>query len=176
MRIHRCNPAVASLSLILLAALLASPGAFAQASAQAGTLPPRTLPANWAGIYTSSQTYTPKDGSDSYTVRYRLEIPAQELARPAKFLAVSSLEPAIKKGAEKPDNTMLCDVRVRSRTQLEVIFNSYADEEVDRESHYKKGDMLVILHRAETAGRIEYTATPAHLRFEDKHWIVLAKK
>ena len=175
MRIHRCSPAVASLSLILLAVSFAAPGALAQASAQASTLPPRALPNNWAGTYTSSQTYMPKEG-DSYTVRYRLEIPAHELAEPAKFLSVSSLEPAKKKGAEKPDNTILCDLRVRSRTQLEVIFNSYADDEVDRDGRYKKGDVLMVLHRADTAGRVEYTATPAHVRFEDKHWIVLAKK
>ena len=192
MRTLRRLTAFASLNLVLVTHG-PTVQANAQTSAQAVTNIHLTSNA-WAGVYTSTQTYTPKgnapagspvkaakdDPAASFTVRYTIEINGDGQAQsPADVVAATlklvSSQASKKKSDAEDDDTLRCDVRVRNRTQLELLFNSYP-EAADKNSIYKKGDVLMILHRAETGGRIEYTATPGRVHFEDKHWIVLERK
>ena len=193
MRPSRRSTAFASLSFVLVARglmVLAN----AQTSAPAATSIHLSSNA-WAGNYTSTQTYTPKgnaptgappkgskdDRVNSFTVHYRIEINGVSSVQPSSSTPEVTLKMVRSQAASKKksdpgnDDSMRCDVRVRNRTQLELFFSSYP-EGAEKNSLYKKGDLLMILHRAETGGRIEYTATPGRVRFEDKHWIVLAKE
>jgi hypothetical protein len=194
MRIYRRCTAVASLAVItgvmlLTMALGSAQSLLAQASAIASTsLPSHAVPASWAGTYVSSQNYKPqsdkndkpqnskspqKDSGGGFNVRYTLEIPGHDPAAAVRFHFVSSLDP--KKTSSEKDDAMHCELRLRNRTQLQVLFAGYADGRSEDQA-FKKGDLLLTLHRAETAGRVEYTATPGRVRFEDKHWIIFTKK